>query len=573
MDAEKTEAHISALLGGESVEGDRALAANSTTPADILEALSKSRDASVRQQVAANPNTPIAVLWKLGAEFPEYFLKNPIVPLLCLEFGDVIAAIPEDTLFELCSCEIPDCLYQPLLNPKHQHLIGEIARCSGIHKSLLERLLQDFSDYLDLRINLARNPSTPAFILARLAADRAPVVRDAVASNSSNPIEILQKLAENGDSLTRDAIASNESTPIALLHQLANDSTSLVRRAVARHYQAPREVLHHLAADSCYSVRLTVAKNLHAHPKTLRQLGEETGIEMRRAVAKHPHTPADTIRALGRERDAEVRFSLARHRYTTAAMLQQLAWESNAALLQDFARITAREPRKNNYSVPVTENRDITALVIHCNNSESDRNIRGAVAQNRNTSPLTLEQLAGDNDDRVRWAVASREAEVVSSPQTFLEILKQLSRDRDLSVREAVAKHPYAPVEALECLARDESSNIRAHVAQHKNTPVEVLRQLARDRSSLEFYQSFWSPGLSPAVELGIASDEYVRGAVAKNPNTPTDAIAELAADSMDCIRYAILYNQSITEDILQYLTRDSHSAIAAAAVKRIRNS
>ena len=56
-------------------------AQDKTTLPEILIELSKHQARQIRQYVAANPNTPLEALEKLGAEFPA----NPIFDLLRFE--------------------------------------------------------------------------------------------------------------------------------------------------------------------------------------------------------------------------------------------------------------------------------------------------------------------------------------------------------------------------------------------------------------------------------------------------------------------------------------------------------
>lgn len=83
------------------IERARQLAKDETTAPEILQELATSEDYLTRQSVAANPNTPTEILLKLGVEFPEELLNNPIFDLLLLENPNLIKDIPIETLRSL----------------------------------------------------------------------------------------------------------------------------------------------------------------------------------------------------------------------------------------------------------------------------------------------------------------------------------------------------------------------------------------------------------------------------------------------------------------------------------------
>jgi hypothetical protein len=62
------------------------VAENHAAPAELLRELSSSGNKNIRSAVTSNPNTPVDLLLRLGAEFPEKLLENPVFdPLKLLE--------------------------------------------------------------------------------------------------------------------------------------------------------------------------------------------------------------------------------------------------------------------------------------------------------------------------------------------------------------------------------------------------------------------------------------------------------------------------------------------------------
>jgi len=64
---------------------------------------------------------------------------------------------------------------------------------------------------------------------------------------------------------------------------------------------------------------------------------------------------------------------------------------------------------------------------------------------------------------------------VAQNPNTPPEALQELARDEDWNVRYRVAQNPSTPPAALQELARDENEYVRSHVAQNPNTPPAAL--------------------------------------------------------------------------------------------------
>ncbi len=97
-----------------------------------------------------------------------------------------------------------------------------------------------------VRIELARNPRTPADVLAQLTWE--PAVRSFVASNPRTPPEQLERMYIDPGS--RMGLAENPSTPLGLLHELAASSDSSIHWALLRNPPLPDDILAGLADDT-----------------------------------------------------------------------------------------------------------------------------------------------------------------------------------------------------------------------------------------------------------------------------------------------------------------------------------
>jgi 3-methyladenine DNA glycosylase AlkC len=64
------------------------------------------------------------------------------------------------------------------------------------------------------RHEIARNPSTPADVLVRLATDKNKYVRMCVAANPSTPVDVLAQLAADENKWVRWYVANNPQTAV-----------------------------------------------------------------------------------------------------------------------------------------------------------------------------------------------------------------------------------------------------------------------------------------------------------------------------------------------------------------------
>jgi 3-methyladenine DNA glycosylase AlkC len=123
---------------------------------EIIIALARDKDISVRRHVAQNPSTPPEILIVLSRDEDIYVRRevagNPSIP------PEVLTALARD---------------------------------------------KDIS----VRRHVAQNPSTPPEVLTALARDKDPDIRFYVAKNPSMPLEILTALARDEDEDVRDAAA------------------------------------------------------------------------------------------------------------------------------------------------------------------------------------------------------------------------------------------------------------------------------------------------------------------------------------------------------------------------------
>ena len=301
----------------------RLVAANPSASAELLLELSRREEKAVRKACTSHANTPVEALLKLGAQFPEQLLENPVFDLLLLDHSGLFEELPTSTLNSLLK---RDQVPVGLIRWAWKHR-GE----STLHSLLL-------------------NPNTPADVVQELCQSKDPEVRIAAALHCSSELPgwaqttrgsldleqqqqlqdqlvfsstdkwkaIVEQLLAVGDQELRErcislmaaeeakAVAENEETPAEVLTLLAKDEDRWVRRAVAENEQAPAEALALLAKDQSWHVRREVGRRSDTPAEVLTLLAKDPDEEVRSAVAENSKTPAEALTLIAKDQNEAV---------------------------------------------------------------------------------------------------------------------------------------------------------------------------------------------------------------------------------------------------------------------------
>lgn len=457
-----------------SLEQKKTQAADSTTSPALLKVLSQEPERDVRYLVVLNPATTLHCLIQLASEFPDEFLRHPLVLRLKLKdprFSQRVDIIPWEAL--LRSEFMPSHWVTWICKSHWSGEKGSIWNTAPLHvnanQAFWERLedVRDMEDrdrrqdWIDELAVITHQSRTPVSVLAelamhsesrlralaaespalspelarQLASDRDAVVQFAVASNSKLPPELQLKLAEEKDFPGRGALASNPALPETLFSRLAVDEDYTVRGAVARNPQAPEVILLQLASDPyTYGyVREGVAENPRTPETVLHNLASDPITDVRCAVASNVNTPQVILEQLVSDPESRVRSSVAENPVATETMLAELA-------------------------------------------SDPHLSTRIDVARSPQASDAILSRLARDSDEAVQWWAVTNPVMVEA---TLLQVLADLQGPPSESIaaysrKEAVLRkicwHPSLSRSALEALEANS---------------YEVVRQIAARRLEL----------------------------------------------------------------------------------------
>lgn len=119
----------------------------------------------------------------------------------------------------------------------------------------------------------------------------------------------LRELANRPDNpwLVDFHLARNPSTPADALARLAGSSDTQTRQMVAAHQKTSETILAVLSTDRTRDVRAAVAENRGAHAQTRKALADDDDIQVQLALTRNPGLGRADLKALQRSRFLLVR--------------------------------------------------------------------------------------------------------------------------------------------------------------------------------------------------------------------------------------------------------------------------
>jgi hypothetical protein len=256
--------------------GESQMAIDPNTSPQVLHELANSKNWQLRQLVASNPNTPTAVLWQLGIDFPEAILTNPIFELLQLEHLHLAAEIPHCTLTSLLQCDrVPRAFMNYALKQ------------------------QDYS----LWLAVAYNPQTPSLLLEQLAHKSRRQDRElirAVAAHPNTPPQLLAEISEISSGLAQ-IVAENPQTTVAILQQILHrygktgDSTFTTLVALHPHLNARLLMQMDLAPNTSLAEALWLTKQTTTTTAQLTAISHIDWHVLQLAIVRHLNTPTAIV--------------------------------------------------------------------------------------------------------------------------------------------------------------------------------------------------------------------------------------------------------------------------------------
>ncbi|HMP53665.1 MAG TPA: hypothetical protein PKD05_19100, partial [Candidatus Melainabacteria bacterium] len=109
-------------------------------------------------------------------------------------------------------------------------------------------------------------------------------------------------------------------------------------------------------------------------------------------------------------------------------------------------------------------------------NGDHEVHMLKVLAGNPHTSPMVLEKLSKNENEKVRSRVSE-------NPNISASTLLELAKDRSCEVRLSVLENPKASDAVFELLAADESEDVRLGLSSNHNVPRAILEKLKDDEN------------------------------------------------------------------------------------------
>ncbi|MBD2206121.1 hypothetical protein H6G33_28350 [Calothrix sp. FACHB-1219] len=498
---------------------------------ELLEDLVKAGERDVLKLIAADLQTPVAILEQIvEQESPQNKFRFKLRRLLTrnpeADNRESVADFCMDAIRKILapyqiSIDVEEWFnliesYQWTTLLENYTYVGDLQGRYRQDKSFYEQVNEEWKQFLPTISESERQKiinnilEIPDTLVDVVKDDRTVAV--ALVGNPSLPVPLREKLQKQ---LTR---------PLEKLNSYENDCD--MRMALAYNPQVPeaerKEYFQQLLSTNWNDIQETIARNPNTPTEIINQLMTRPGVG-RQAVSRNPNAPASALAELAQDTNSATRNWVAENPGTPINILLQLAKQPLEKTSNNVANIrgniiknphlSARE--RHRILLAIAEEQEITeAHQLMARRADSpyalaqvlekgDRNSKITAARSHKTPIQVLQQLAKDADETVRSVVS----ENANLP---LSNLLELTQDSSLNVRAGLARkrlHKPTAVEVLQHLANDESAQIRAQVAANTDTPEELLRKLAND------------------------SNKEVWEALARNPNTPVDILEFLGVE------------------------------------------
>lgn len=397
------------------------VASNPNTEPETLEQLATHTGSVIRAAVAKHPRASAALQERLSTD-PEFAVRlasasHPMTPAHCLPklMADIY---PQIRAAARARPDAPTAL-KTLLAAQ------EADPCAPLSPSEEEELctLSEYSASL-----IARRPSTSPAQLLRLTKSRSMALHE-ITANPSAPPEALEIAAQNPYLPIQKNIAAHPNTPVKLLASMLTSEYKDVRTAARRNPNAPTKTLALLwraGADNSLAERATPQTLLENDAAEL--LLSRYGREL---LAVHPQSSAETLLQIVQRR--ELYDEIAAHPNASLEVLQQLA--------QYSPRQVAAHPRAGPLLVALAESKL--------------RGVRCMVAKHPQAPLEALQKLSTDWCREIRFAVAKNK-------NTSATLCALFAKDADWLIRRAAARHPATPSRIVESLALDPDPRVKS---------------------------------------------------------------------------------------------------------------
>ena len=564
-------------------------AQDENTSPEILAKLAKSKDKEILRLVAGNPNTPVETLEKLGKEFPDAIVENPIFDLLLLENPE-----SKFVLLSLARASTTSVKkLRELANYQDRNIIQAVARNSNTPGDFLDYLYKNNNNryYIPLKIFLEHKNtegSTIKDIVIQLGTsgkdyrnlilnhphtseDTIEILKIYNGDKNISP-SILHKLSGDENTKLLELIAKCPNTSTETLRLLSSKGSLTIRKRVAKHPNTSKDNLHNLAkyaSETNYSIRIIVAANENISHKTAVMLADPLGSRdhrswnIREKIASNNTVTKNVINNLMEDEHHRVRAAIASRKDISEEHAMMLAHDSSDLVIKNIA---------NNPNVSNTVKKLLN--VLNKNRKSYYLKRLNNIDSNRKKVDCLLAYTTGKQNFRqqARSYVHYVRQVLFNVKNPLVDSIREIIYDSEPSFILGLIHNINTPSEIIEELAENANYLIRKGVVEHSKVTVEILDKLKDDRNINVREKVAQNPKISPEIieELAHDSVPLVRRAIAENLKTPAAILNKLKSDRSLSVRRAVAENTNTSINTLKELLNDEAPKIIESAKENL---
>jgi hypothetical protein len=387
------------------------------------------------------------------------------------------------------------------------------------HNTLSDLLVQAYNSKLKyIDYSLARNPSTPVFILEKLASESNTDVQRKIYRNYNSTKSILKILYQHEDSISLSDILKN-----------------------AQRYNLPPDKIY-FDDETTHKFCIYLSLKDNIEEIVFKELEAVINIDIVIALARHPKTPAHIFERIYKD-----------------SYNNKLNYKSyyNGDSLEFVVQILLAK----NPSVSIK----ILLKLVKSNCHE----VRSAAIKNIQTNFANYNQEVAEFLQLLKLANNSE-----TSPETLLQIAK----DNNVSLCLAVAKNLNTPISVLNKLAFHQSGDVRFAVTENPNTSIDTLVALSQKRRGNFYIRQSAIKALigQDLIKAGAEVAKFVSSSEPSAPRfiflmhqlAPSEFLAKYANSTSWLERYAVAQNPNTPKHIRKKLATDVNRIVQAAAHK-----
>ena len=333
-------------------------------------------------------------------------------------------------------------------------------------------------------------------------------------------------------------VLSNPATPLDVFMHIADGPWGEWRRAgdthdIGDHPRTPPEVLEVVIRRADWGAQENAGANPRLPQSVLLEYALSSDACHRARVARNPSLPHRVLETLLADENEEVRATAVLNPAATSEML--------LAVLQSRPGDDTISCALSNPAMPEEMLRHSAGDWPH------------PVAWNPSTPQDLLADLARKGDESLRELVASNRS---ATPEVLLSLVDGAST----SLLECLARNPSSPIELLVQIA----DLVPGAVAGQLRTPIEVLACVALEGWGPTEFILADHPSETLA-ELASHPEWKMRFLVANHRNVPAEVLPALAADAHEQVRAAVVRCPRTPKELFDELVNDPSAEVLRA--------